>query len=118
MLVNLSTDWLTNTLLNNLELAGLHDDTVFIPELENVNAPEEIIEIDGNAGRGFFYFIYFFTHEIVDLQGVGTVIRLCELKRDGWAGGIWIEIDKFCGRTIIGERYFILGNSCTIYSNK
>jgi len=78
---NLENDW--KNLLNYLELARLYNYTIFIPQLEYVNTSEKIIEVDGDAGRGFFYSIYFFTHEIIHFQRIGFVVAFIELKRNG-----------------------------------
>ena len=56
-------------LFHYLEFTGIQNDSVFIPELKNIDTTVEIFEVDDQFGRDIFLFIDFFAHEIEDQQG-------------------------------------------------
>lgn len=82
--------------------------TVFISELENVDAPEKIIEIEGDSTGRFFDIIYLFAHKIENLERVGIISHPQQFERNDGTCRVWVKPNHFSRNCQVARGYFVL----------
>ena len=76
----------------NLELAGVDDFAVAVTELEDVNAPVKVVEIDYGFGSNIIDIIHFFTQETENLEVIWFVVVFLEVEVNKGGRRVGIEL--------------------------
>lgn len=83
----------SDCLFGNLELSGLNDLSVAIPQLNNVDAAIKFIQIESGFWRNIFLLINHFAKKIKNLDVITLLSTFFQFKSNERSGRIRIELN-------------------------
>jgi len=95
-------------LFHNLEFTRFKDISIDVPDLENVDAPVEILEVYGDLRTGGFGFVHLFTHEVENQQGAHLVCLWAKFEVDDYISGVGVEKHRVTRRICQAGCRFLL----------